>query len=201
MNSSNKFTFKIILVGDSGVGKTSILNKYSEEEFMEAYSETVGIDFKTKVVYMEKEKKYIKLNIFDLAGAERFKGIVKNYYKKVDGIVFIYDVTNMTSFDSIKIKVEEVKFYSPNAERILVGNKSDSNKRKVEYEVGLNEANRLGMTFIETSAKSNYNVFDAFMYITKNIFNNGKSDEPQITKDKKLTIKNTKISKKSKCCY
>lgn len=154
--------FKILIIGNSSVGKTSFLFRYADNSFTSAFVSTVGIDFKVKTVI--RNQKRIKLQIWDTAGQERYRTITTAYYRGAMGFILMYDVTNEESFNSVQDWVTQIKTYSwDNAQVILVGNKSDMEaERIVTYERGKQLADQLGLEFFETSAKENINVQDVF---------------------------------------
>jgi len=155
------FTFKILVIGDGTSGKSSILHRYIDNSFYHNYISTIGVDFKIKVLNIF--NKLIKLQIWDTAGQERFKAITTAYYRGVNGILLTYDVSNRETFDNIDNWINDInKFAPPDTLIVLVGNKSDSIKRKVTIEEGINKANELNIPFIETSAKDNINIEKAF---------------------------------------
>lgn len=157
------YMFKILIIGNSSVGKTSFLFRYADDSFTSAFVSTVGIDFKVKTV-IRKEKR-MKLQIWDTAGQERYRTITTAYYRGAMGFILMYDVTNEESFNSVQDWVTQIKTYSwDNAQVILVGNKSDMEaERVVTYDRGKQLADQLGLEFFETSAKENINVKDVFV--------------------------------------
>lgn len=154
--------FKILIIGNSSVGKTSFLFRYADDSFTSAFVSTVGIDFKVKTVTRRDER--IKLQIWDTAGQERYRTITTAYYRGAMGFILMYDVTNEESFNSVQDWVTQIKTYSwDNAQVILVGNKSDmEGERIVSYDRGKQLADQLGLEFFETSAKENINVKNVF---------------------------------------
>lgn len=156
------YMFKILIIGNSSVGKTSFLFRYADDSFTSAFVSTVGIDFKVKTVI--RREKRMKLQIWDTAGQERYRTITTAYYRGAMGFILMYDVTNEESFNSVQDWVTQIKTYSwDNAQVILVGNKSDmDSERVVTYDRGKQLADQLGLEFFETSAKENINVKDVF---------------------------------------
>lgn len=154
--------FKILIIGNSSVGKTSFLFRYADDSFTSAFVSTVGIDFKVKTVI--RREKRMKLQIWDTAGQERYRTITTAYYRGAMGFILMYDVTNEESFNSVQDWVTQIKTYSwDNAQVILVGNKSDMEaERVVTYDRGKQLADQLGLEFFETSAKENINVKNVF---------------------------------------
>lgn len=156
------YMFKILIIGNSSVGKTSFLFRYADDSFTSAFVSTVGIDFKVKTVI--RREKRMKLQIWDTAGQERYRTITTAYYRGAMGFILMYDVTNEESFNSVQDWVTQIKTYSwDNAQVILVGNKSDMEaERVVTYDRGKQLADQLGLEFFETSAKENINVKNVF---------------------------------------
>nr|XP_008123125.1 PREDICTED: ras-related protein Rab-3A [Anolis carolinensis] len=158
------YMFKILIIGNSSVGKTSFLFRYADDSFTPAFVSTVGIDFKVKTIY--RNDKRIKLQIWDTAGQERFRTITTAYYRGAMGIMLVYDITNEKSFENIRNWVRNIEEHaSPDVEKMILGNKCDMNhKRQVTREQGEKLANGFGVKFMETSAKANINVENAFFH-------------------------------------
>jgi len=169
---------KILLLGDSGVGKSSMLLRFSEDEFDETYINTIGIDFKTRSVEIEGKK--IKLQIWDTAGQERFQSLQALYYRGAQGIVLVYDLTKGKSFSDIRQWISAVdKHANSVAVRMLVGNKADlGSQREVSFEEGKRLADEFGLLFGEASAKVGAGVSDAFMQVATTIAKRGLADAP-----------------------
>eukprot|EP01024_Parvocaulis_polyphysoides_P038267 TRINITY_DN34304_c0_g2_i1.p1 TRINITY_DN34304_c0_g2~~TRINITY_DN34304_c0_g2_i1.p1 ORF type:complete len:222 (-),score=26.47 TRINITY_DN34304_c0_g2_i1:76-741(-) len=156
--------FKVLLIGDTGVGKSSLLLRYTQDKFDELCQPTIGVDFKLKL--MEKQNKLIKMTVWDTAGQERFRTLTSSYYRGAQGIIFVYDVTRRETFENMAdVWVREVKTYSTiqSAVRMVVGNKIDkAEEREVSKEEGRAFAKQHGCLFLETSAKSDLAVAQAF---------------------------------------
>ena len=164
------YLFKYLIIGNSGVGKSCLLIRFTDDKFEEGYVTTIGVDFKIKT--LEIEGKSVKLQIWDTAGQERFRNIVSSYYKGAHGIMMVYDITDLESFGYLDSWIKEIeKNASKNVYKILVGNKSDLKNRKITFEKGKEFANLHGMKFFETSAKENRNVEEEFKEMTKDIIN------------------------------
>ncbi|CAD7674816.1 unnamed protein product [Nyctereutes procyonoides] len=150
--------FKLLLIGDSGVGKTCLIIRFAEDSFNNTYISTIGIDFKIRTVDVEGKK--IKLQVWDTAGQERFKTITTAYYRGAMGIILVYDITDEKSFENIQNWMKSIKENaSAGVERLLLGNKCDMEaKRKVQKEQAIKLAREHGIRFFETSAKSSTNV-------------------------------------------
>eukprot|EP00056_Hartaetosiga_gracilis_P001459 m.45025 g.45025 ORF g.45025 m.45025 type:complete len:207 (+) comp10649_c0_seq1:91-711(+) len=163
------YLFKLLLIGDSGVGKTCLLFRFSDDAFNSTFISTIGIDFKIRTIEIEDKK--IKLQIWDTAGQERFRTITTAYYRGAMGILLVYDVTNQKSFDNIQTWVRNIEQNaSQDVERMILGNKCDmEDARVVTREDGQNLAQEYGVAFMETSAKSKINVEEAFTDIARAI--------------------------------
>ncbi|CAH9086585.1 unnamed protein product [Cuscuta europaea] len=169
MNPEYDYLFKLLLIGDSGVGKSCLLLRFADDSYLESYISTIGVDFKIRTV--EQDGKTIKLQIWDTAGQERFRTITSSYYRGAHGIIVVYDVTDMESFNNVKQWLSEIDRYaSDNVNKLLVGNKSDLTAQKaVSYEVAKAFADEIGIPLLETSAKNAQNVEQAFMEMTASI--------------------------------
>ena len=207
----SEIDIKVILVGDPSVGKTSILKNYTENFFPEHHQSTVGIDYKLKKFTFRDFK--IKMQIWDTAGQERFMSITKRYYQDANGILFVFDLSNKASFDSIKIWLNEPESVNGSFKKLLIGNKCDlTDIRAVNKEELDNFGKENNIEIIETSAKENINISQSFEKIVELIFE-GKTDE-QIRElygnqstvelgnifDNKKVIKKTKKNSNAKCC-
>ena len=152
------FIFKVLLIGNSDVGKSSLILRYVDQRWSDTFVPTIGVDFKIKTLMVDNKK--IKMQIWDTAGQERFKTVISSYFKGSHGIFVIYDITNRDSFKNLESWLSEIeKHANPNVLKILIGNKNDlEENRYIKTEEGQAFANRNGMQFIETSAKMNTNV-------------------------------------------
>ncbi|KAF9170045.1 GTP-binding protein of the rab, partial [Mortierella sp. AD010] len=168
MNPEYDYLFKLLLIGDSGVGKSCLLLRFADDTYTESYISTIGVDFKIRTI--ELEGKTVKLQIVN-AGQERFRTITSSYYRGAHGIIVVYDVTDMDTFSNVKQWLAEIDRYaSEGVNKLLVGNKSDlTNKKVVEYTAAKEFADQIGISFLETSAKSATNVEQAFMTMAKQI--------------------------------
>ena len=168
---SEDCVYKVLLLGDSTVGKTCFLLRYCDKTFQEAHLSTIGLDYRLKSMTLANGK-HIKLQIWDTAGQDRFRAITKNYYKGANGIILIYDVTNIQSFENVKNWIAQIKEEAnPNAIIYLAGNKIDVNEsqKAVKTEDGKKIADELTIKFYETSAKNGINVNEIFEDLVEKI--------------------------------
>lgn len=191
---------KILLIGDSGIGKSTFLLKYVDNAFTDSYISTIGVDFKVKE-QIYGTKKY-KLQIWDTAGQERFKAIISTYYRGVHYIIVMFDLTDLKSFENVKMWLGEItKHANENSLKILVGTKADLvNKTAVSNEMIQEFVNSVNMEYIATSAKNGTNINDVFEQICLNYsarfaINMEKNNKPLIQPQYKQNE-----PKKKNCC-
>jgi small GTP-binding protein len=158
---------KILLVGDSGVGKSSLMLKFTEDVFKGSLMSTVGLDFKIKTIIVDGKR--VKLQIWDSAGQERFRNITKAYYRGAHAVVLVYDITQQESYDNITYWLSEVeKNNSGNILKMMVGNKSDlENQRIITTKDAADFCQIRNIEFMETSAKDGVHVHDLFTHVIK----------------------------------
>ncbi|KAK9804093.1 hypothetical protein WJX73_006456 [Symbiochloris irregularis] len=172
--------FKVLLVGDSGVGKTSLLQRFSEGSFDEASPPTIGVDFRLK--YVDLQGKRIKLTVWDTAGQERFRTLTSSYYRGAHGIVYLFDVTREETFEGIKeVWMPEVAMYSTleHPATMVIANKIDlESEREVSREQATAFSRQNGCLFVETSAKADVAVRQAFEELLLKIL-----DSPSLLKE------------------
>ena len=201
--------YKIIIVGDSGVGKSNILGRYINNIFKQDTKSTVGVEFASKKIKANGVN--IKLQIWDTAGQERYRSITSAYYRGSKGCFIVYDISSLQTFESVEKWYEEVlKSGEKDISVILIGNKCDlENERKVTVEMGENKARNLNCPFFETSALNNIHIEDVFQSIAENIYNRCKNeknldddddDYEIVPKDDKNININTDAKKEKKCC-
>ena len=186
--------YKILLLGDSTVGKTCFLLRYTDDTFLDLHMATIGLDYRLKTMILE-DHKIVKVQLWDTAGQDKFRAITRNYYKGARGIILIYDVTNIKSFENIKKWITEIKEeISDNVSIILIANKIDNEpERKVSKEQGEKLAKEFDIAFFETSAKTGVGINESVFYLVQKII----ETDPEVKK----RGKNLKIgNKKRKCC-
>ena len=198
MTSEQNVAFKILTIGENGVGKTSILRRFVENKFLKNHLATIGIDFKTKTVNIK--NKEIKLKIWDTAGEERFRNITQQYYKGADGIVLVYDVTDEASYDKIKDWMDQIisNTTRDNIGLVLLGNKCDFEERAITEEQGKKLAEELKISYFETSALNGQGINEAFEQLTLDIMKIKGVDSGH---DTSIELKKVKKKKaKGDCC-
>jgi len=176
MDSSDEegeeYLFKVVIIGDSAVGKSNLLSRYARNEFNMHSKATIGVEFQTQTIQIE--GKEVKAQIWDTAGQERFRAVTSAYYRGAVGALIVYDITRRTTFDSLTRWLDELTTHSDTTvARMLVGNKCDlENIRAVSVEDGKNLAEAQGLFFMETSALDSTNVIKAFEIVIREIYNN-----------------------------
>ena len=188
--------YKILVIGDTSVGKTCFIMRYADNIFQESYISTIGMDYKLKNITLENGK-LVKLQIWDTAGQEKFHSITKSFYKGANGIILIYSVLDKNSLQNVKNWMDSIKAQVPeNVAIILVGNKIDDEERRVvSYEQGEDMAESYNLPFFECSAKTGENLDKAFDSLVKKILENS-----HLAGGNGKKIKQKKAGGNSKCC-
>ena len=196
------FIFKILLLGNSDVGKSSLILRYVDGTWSNTFIPTIGVDFKVKTIEVDNKK--LKMQIWDTAGQERFRTVIASYFRGSQGILLIYDVTNKTSFQELESWLQIIdNNASEDVLKILIGNKIDlEEEREITKEEGQSFANRHNLQFMETSAKMNTNVNEAFEALAKIMLEYNVNQKVKTTKnDKKVKVSSGQnLSTKKKCC-
>jgi small GTP-binding protein len=206
--SSNELNLKLILIGDSNVGKTTILLNYIQNDFNEFMNPTLGLENRVKIVDIQGFK--AKVQIWDTAGQEKFNALTQQFFRNTDGILLIFDLTDKNSFNNIKKWLNDVKANSDHSiKKILIGNKSDMKDQIcVTKNMIDNFCNEKELKYMEVSAKNNENVSNAFETLINEIIGNRTNDEILEDfgiNDHTLSLSYSNInyltsSKKKKCC-
>ena len=174
--SNDHIKLKLLIIGDSAVGKTSMLLKYTDNFFPESHLATIGVEFKTKDIQYNGYN--INLQVWDTAGQERFKSITKSFFRNANGIIFVYDITQKNSFKNVKDWIKDSEANDTGFKRILVGNKIDlQNKRQVQLNEVKDWADKKNLEVIEASAKTGANIDKAVMKLIELILQNKSKDE------------------------
>ncbi|XP_058510099.1 ras-related protein Rab-35 [Solea solea] len=175
--------FKLLIIGDSNVGKSSLLLRFADSSFSGSYITTIGVDFKIRTVDIDGER--VKLQIWDTAGQERFRTITSTYYRNTHGVIVVYDVTNPESFVNVKRWLNEISQNCDNVCKILVGNKNDDPSRKqVDTQDAMRFGESVGVRVFETSAKENINVEEMFMTFTRMVLRAKKQSQNRAERER-----------------
>ena len=187
---------QLLIIGDSMVGKTSILSKYSSKTFNENYLATVGLDFFTKDEIIN--DKMIRIKIWDTAGQERYKALTRCFFQKAQGVIIVFDVTNQKTFSDLQYWIESMNSHLyddiDSIPVIIIGNKIDLPKRIVTKEIAEQYAKEKNFNYYENSAKTGEGIDNAIKELARKVINNGGK------KNGKDNLRLSKVEKKSKCC-
>ena len=196
---------QLLIIGDSTVGKTSILSRFVNGIFNSNYLATVGLDSFTKDEIID--DKTVRIKIWDTAGQERYKSLTKGFFRNAEGVMLVYDVTNSETYENLKFWLQSIKNNtSPDMGEIpiiLIGNKIDCEDREVKVEEAENFWKEQGYPYFETSAKTGENIDNTIKYLVKKVINikEGKKDDENenIKIEKKDINKNNEEAKKCGC--
>ena len=204
MSEDYDYLFKVLLIGDSGVGKSCLLLKYTDNTYNESYISTIGVDFKIKTETINGKR--IKLQIWDTAGQERFRTITSSYYRGAHAIIVVFDLTDSESFSNVeKMWLKEIERFVSNSHIvILVGTKCDapSNKKCIDREYIDKFAKLHKMKYVETSSKTGIGVNEVFNQVCINLLNEPYMStlSPRVQKSQLITPCRTTELPKGKCC-
>ena len=193
---------KLVIIGDSGVGKSNYLYRFVEGEFCPIHEATVGFDYKSKICYLPKSKKKVKFQIWDTAGQEKYMSINKNLFQRVQGIILMYDITVPKSFENLNKWMTVIKQLADGIPLILIGNKIDLEKqRKITKERGQQFANDNNIDIFESSGKSGVNVEESFIFLGEQIIRlNNNKDNKTSGGNEYIISKETANKNTKKCC-
>ena len=202
MTDKTDYTLKILTIGESAVGKTCILLRFTDNKFLKTHLTTIGIDYKSKVIKVNNFS--VKLKIWDTAGQERFRNITQQYYKGADGILLVYDVTERNSFEKVREWMKQIQ-QNTNKDKIgiiLVGNKCDLDERQVSTEEGQSLAKEFGILFYESSAYKDININETFESLVGEIISKKEPDDSNVKKNDPIPLKpeGKKEKEDSGCC-
>ena len=192
------------MIGDSGVGKTSLIMRFTKNIFHSEFLNSIGVDFKSKDLRVDGKR--IKLQIWDTAGQERYRTITSSYYKGAHAIVVVFDITNRSSFEHILRWMEDInKYAKENVLKFVVGNKSDLiQEREVKYEEARALASEMNATYFNVSAKENENINEFFESATRiflikyNLYVEEENENKKVTLDRRQSRSSTKRKSKNK---
>ena len=188
---------KIIIIGSAGVGKSALMSRFVDQQYFENYNPTIGVDFKIKTLDIALKK--VKMQLWDTAGTEKFKNITNAYYKGTHGVVIVFDLNESSSFKDVEYWLGEANKYAPiDSTKILIGNKADiPTLRKISKEEAEEKAKKLGMKYVETSAKTALNVEDAFTQLASDII---ARKSPTLEVKEETNVLKSESKKVKKCC-
>jgi len=190
-------SLKLMLVGEAAVGKSSIMYRYTQNTFTYSMLGTAGIDFKKKDVVVDDTK--IKIVLFDTAGHDRFRKIIKNHCRGANGIVIVYDVSEESSIEKLSNWMTDIQENADkDVELLLLGNKVDIAERKISEEQSKELSQRLNIPMLETSAKTGFNIEEAFDLIINNILKKEKFETEKTTENRETPVIQQKIVTKKK---
>ena len=197
LDSDFDYTIKILVVGDSTVGKTNFIRMFIENKFNQNYMTTSGIDLKTSSIEIKNKK--IRVQLWDTAGQEKYKAITKNLFLKVQAALIVYDITNEETFNNLKTWVRSIKDEcGKQIQMLIIGNKNDLNEeRVVDKNIAMEYAKEEKIDYLETSSKTGDNIQKAISLLCEKVLEN-----TEFTNDFSFTLDATAISQKnkSKCC-
>ena len=198
----SEFLFKILLLGDSGVGKSSIILRYIENNFSQNLMNSIGVDFKLKNIEVKGKK--VKLQVWDTAGQERFRTITTSYYKGAQAIIVVFDLTDRDSFEHVKNWMSDVdKFAKEGVLRILAGNKCDlEHQRKISKDEGKELASKYGIQYMEISAKDTTNIDELFVSTTETFINRqaSGSNKTKTVEKQGIDLNKEEVQEKKRSC-
>jgi small GTP-binding protein len=202
-NKKYDFTIKLLLIGDSNVGKTSILTKYVDNNFTNNYNTTIGIDFKIKTIIIGEYK--VKLQLWDTAGQEKFRALTTSYFRGAQGVIITFDLTKLESFLHTEMWLSELLKNNDDYNIILVGNKSDlKEKIVITKEQAETFAKKNNLKYFECSASTGENLNELFQYISSEVCEkivfNIKKESDNIKKESNIKLNQDNIDKKGKKC-
>ncbi|XVE48533.1 hypothetical protein DITRI_Ditri01bG0009300 [Diplodiscus trichospermus] len=202
------YLFKVVLIGDSGVGKSNLLSRFTRNEFCLESKSTIGVEFATRTLQVE--GRTVKAQIWDTAGQERYRAITSAYYRGALGALLVYDVTKPTTFENVSRWLKELRDHADsNIVIMLIGNKTDlKHLRAVATEDGQSYAEKEGLSFIETSALEATNVEKAFQTILSEIYRiiskkslaSDESTPASIIEGKTIVVGAPEANTKKACC-
>lgn len=175
-------SYKLVIIGDSGVGKTNLLSRWARNQFSMSTRSTIGVEFMSKSIELDGEQTNVQC--WDTCGSDRFRAVIPQYYRGAVGALVVYDITQPETFQNVQLWINELKDYcDKGVEVILIGNKSDlRHKRKISLEEGLEKAKQLDISFMETSALDCTNVQTAFKNLLSRIHNERPKQIPKSNK-------------------
>ena len=202
IDSDFELQIKMVIIGDSGVGKTNFIFQFTENRFSGLHIATVGFDYKTKIISLPSSKKKVKIQIWDTAGQERYMALNKNIFQKVQGIIIMYDLTKRNTFENLDKWMHVLSQSVSGKVKFLVANKLDkaSEQRIVSEEEGQKYADENNMKFFEASGYTGKNVENIFTQMAEMIYENITDDKSSFRSEASIVLAKKDHKKKKKCC-
>ena len=202
IDSDFELQIKMVIIGDSGVGKTNFIFQFTENRFSGLHIATVGFDYKTKIISLPSSKKKVKIQIWDTAGQERYMALNKNIFQKVQGIIIMYDLTKRNTFENLDKWMHVLSQSVSGKVKFLVANKLDkaSEQRIVSEEEGQKYADENNMKFFEASGYTGKNVENIFTQMAEMIYENITDDKSSFRSEDSIVLAKKDHKKKKKCC-
>jgi small GTP-binding protein len=202
IDSDFELQIKMVIIGDSGVGKTNFIFQFTENRFSGLHIATVGFDYKTKIISLPSSKKKVKIQIWDTAGQERYMALNKNIFQKVQGIIIMYDLTKRSTFENLDKWMHVLSQSVSGKVKFLVANKLDkaSEQRIVSEEEGQKYADENNMKFFEASGYTGKNVENIFIQMAEMIYENITDDKSAFRSEASIVLAKKDHKKKKKCC-
>ena len=202
INADFEFVIKLIIIGDTGVGKTNFIFRYTQNQFSPLHVTTVGFDSKYKIIKLPKYKKKVKVQIFDTAGQERYMSLNKSQFHKVQGIILMYDITERDSFDNVTKWLDLINQTVTNKAIFLIANKIDKeDQRIVSVTEGEKLARENNILFFEGSGATGENVSKIFEKIAEKIYTSLTEDKNEEEENGNVILNDSGMNlKKKKCC-
>lgn len=201
MSSEYNYASKVLVIGDSGCGKSALIIRYCDNEYSESYFNTIGVDFKMKTKEINNIK--IKINIWDTAGQEKFRSLVSSYYRNADIVILTFDLTNIISFRNIEYWYNEINFVNPENRFIyMVGTKCDNINNIIVNKDEIDAfCKKYDIKYYETSAKKNINISELFNDVFEEIYKIyvSKLNKPNLSEEDLLIIEEPKNKNKYNC--
>ena len=197
--------FKVVIIGNTNVGKTALMLRYADDVFRTQFISTIGVDF--KIARVKVGETFVRLQIWDTAGQDRFRTISSTYYRGAHGAIIVYDVTSFDSFNNVECWLDEMKHHDKDIFKIMVGNKNDSQYdagtcKMVSFQDAQELSERLCLRFFETSAKEDINVKEMFEYLAQQLLERHQQRKSQVAsnQDNNLNKPRKSIIRRRKVC-
>jgi len=203
MNSDYDYLFKVVVAGNSGVGKTSLLNRYVEGFVPTGHFTTIGVDFKIKnvTVYIDGNPKIVKLQLWDTAGQERFQSISSSYFRGSSGIILVFALNDLNSFNKLNTWIDMAEEHNI-TNRIIIGNKADLTEERIVSQEVISITLKDQATYLEASAKTGENVNELFSQLATTLTQAAMLSNDKVRQEPMMELKKTEVEKRTgnRCC-